>query len=121
MELEDMERQNSKSAVNESEKEEIARIYLKTHRQGKETLIAVCDSDLLGKQFREGNLHIDVYPDFYGEEEASLSEVENALLGATMANFVGCKAVRHAILLGYVDEENVLSIDGILYAQMVRM
>jgi hypothetical protein len=38
-----------------------------------------------------------------------------------MANFVGCKAVEHAISLGYVDSENVLSIDGILYAQMVRM
>lgn len=121
MEMEDIERQNGKSALDEGGEEEIARICLKVHRQGKETLIAVCDSDLLGKEFREGNLHIEVYPDFFGEEESSLSEVETALLGATMANFVGYKAVRQAILLGYVDEENVLSIDGILYAQMVRM
>ena len=40
---------------------------------------------------------------------------------ATMANFVGCKAVEHAISLGYVERDNVLSIDGVLYAQMVRM
>jgi hypothetical protein len=38
-----------------------------------------------------------------------------------MANFVGSKAVLHAISLGYVEKDNVLSIDGIPYAQMVRM
>jgi len=107
-------------AVKESE-EETAQICMKTYRQGKEILIAVCDSEILGCEFREGNLHIEVRSDFYGEEKASLSQVEEALRGATMANFVGCKAVKHAILLGYVDEENVLSIDGVLYAQMVRM
>jgi hypothetical protein len=34
---------------------------------------------------------------------------------------VGSKAVLHAISLGYVEKDNVLSIDGIPYAQMVRM
>jgi len=94
---------------------------LKTYQQGRETLIAVCDSDILGAKFKEGHLCIEVSPDFFGEEKATGSEVEMALLQATMANFVGCKAVEHAIRLGYVERENVLSIDGVLYAQMVRM
>jgi hypothetical protein len=103
--------------------EEIDRKYmcLKIHEQGKETLIAVCDCDILGKKFAEGHLHIEVSHDFFGDELASCSEIESALASATMANFVGCKAVEHAISLGYVEKENVLSIDGILYAQMVRM
>ena len=121
MEMEERTGQIGGKAVEERGEEQIAQICLKTYRQGKETLIAVCDSEILGCEFREGDLHIEVRSDFYGEERASLSEVEEALRGATMANFVGCKAVRHAILLGYVDEENVLSIDGVLYAQMVRM
>jgi hypothetical protein len=93
---------------------------LKIYKQGKETLIAACDYDILGKGFKEGDLHIEVSPDFFGAELATGSEVEDALAGATMANLVGCKTVEHAISLGYVDKENVLSIDGILYAQMVR-
>ena len=103
--------------------EEIERkdMCLKVHQQGRETLIAVCDSDILGEKFKEGHLCIEVSPDFFGDEKATGSEVEAALRGATMANFVGCKAVEHAIRLGYVERENVLSIDGVLYAQMVRM
>jgi len=96
-------------------------MYLKSHQQGRETLIAVCDCDILGKKFAEGHLKIEVSPDFFGGEKASCSEVKAALAAATMANFVGCKTVEHAISLGYVERDNVLSIDGVLYAQMVRM
>ncbi|MBN1235482.1 MAG: DUF424 family protein [Methanotrichaceae archaeon] len=106
---------------NMPEETERKEMYLKSYQQGKETLIAVCDCDILGKKFAEGHLKIDVSPDFFGEYKASCSDVEAALASATMANFVGCKTVEHAISLGYVDRDCVLSIDGILYAQMVRM
>jgi hypothetical protein len=94
---------------------------LKTHKQGSEVLIAVCDSDILGMKFAEGHLHLEVSLDFFGGDLATSHEIETALSRATMANFVGCKTVEHAISLGYVERENVLSIGGILYAQMVRM
>lgn len=104
-----------------SEEMDKKEMYMKTHEQGAETLIAVCDCDVLGRKFSEGQLRIDVSPDFFGGEKASCTEVTAALAGATMANFVGCRTVEHAISLGYVEKDNVLSIDGILYAQMVRM
>ncbi|VVB69138.1 Uncharacterised protein [uncultured archaeon] len=96
-------------------------MYLKTYRHGAEVLIAVCDIDILGKKFAEGHLQIEVSSDFFGRELASESQVESALYGATMANLVGCRAVEHAIRLGLVERENVLSIEGIPCAQMVRM
>jgi uncharacterized protein len=94
---------------------------LKVYRQGAEVLIAVCDSDLVGKKFAEGHLRLEVNKDFFGDEKVSSEEVEAALRSATIANFVGCCAVEQAICLGYVERENVLCIDGILCAQMVRM
>ncbi|HSD57183.1 MAG TPA: DUF424 family protein [Methanotrichaceae archaeon] len=94
---------------------------LKVYRQGAEVLVAVCDCDLLGKKFAEGRLRVEVNKDFFGEEKASPEEVEAALKKATIANFVGCCAVEQAIQLGYVERENVLCIDGVLCAQMVRM
>ena len=100
---------------------EIKEMYLKTYRQGADVLIAVCDCDILGKKFAEGHLQIEVSSDFFGRELASGPQVEAALCGATMANLVGCRAVEHAIRLGYVERENVLSIEGVLCAQMVRM
>ena len=96
-------------------------MYLKSHQHGAHTLIAVCDCDILGKKFKEGHLKIEVSPDFFAGEKASRSDVEAALAAATMANFVGSKTVEHAISLGYVERDFVLSIDGVLYAQMVRM
>jgi len=104
-----------------SEDSEIKEMYLKTYRQGAEVLIAVCDFDILGKKFAEGHLCIEVSSDFFGRELASGPQVEAALCRATMANLVGCRVVEHAIRLGYVERENVLSIEGVLCAQMVRM
>ena len=103
---------------NEMEKKEM---YLKTYQQGRETLVAVCDCDVLGCKFAEGQLRLDVSTDFFGGDMASCTEVEKALASATMANFVGPKTVEHAITLGYVEKDCVLSIGGVLYAQMVRM
>ena len=106
---------------NMPEETERKEMYLKSHQHGAHTLIAVCDCDILGKKFAQGHLKIEVSPDFFGGEKASCTEVEAALTKATMANFVGCKTVEHAISLGYVEKDCVLSIDGVLYAQMVRM
>lgn len=108
----------SDSMSEDAEKKEM---NLKVYRQGAEVLVAVCDSDLVGKRFTEGRLHVDVSKDFFGEERTSSEELEAALRSATIANFVGCCAVEQAIRLGYVERENVLCIDGILCAQMVRM
>ena len=107
--------------MNMSEETEKKEMYLKAYEQGRERLIAVCDCDILGRTFSEGQLRIDVSPDFFGSEKASCAEIEAALASATMANFVGHKTVQYAISLGYIEEDNVLSIDGVLYAQMVRM
>ena len=104
-----------------SEDSEIKELYLKIHQHGSEVLIAVCDCEILGKRFAEGHLKMEVSPDFFGENEASYCEVDAALAGATMANFAGSRAVEYAMRLGYVEKENVLSIQGIPCAQMVIM
>ena len=104
--------------MNEESKE---KMYLKAYKSGKETLIAVCDCEILGKRFEEGPLHIDVCADFFGNEMATPEEVERSLSNATIANFVGQFAVDFAIKRGYVDRENVLVIDGVPCAQMVLM
>jgi hypothetical protein len=108
------------SQTNETQTNEL-HMYLKTHRSGTEMLIAVCDCALMGKKFVEGHLRLEIQPDFYGDQKATMEDVESALAQATMANFVGEQAVSHAVRLGYVDKENVLVIKGIPCAQMVLM
>jgi hypothetical protein len=94
-------------------------MYLKTHRSGRDVLIAVCDCNLMGKKFAEGHLQVEICADFFGDELASTKDVEIALSAATIANLVGEQTVGQAVKLGYVAEENVLVIEGIPCAQMV--
>ncbi len=112
-----------KDSTNEATQEDAlaGEMYLKSYQQGSEVLVAICDCAILGKKFSEGHLKIEVSPDFFGGEIVSCAELEAALARATMANFVGKKTVEHAISLGYVERDNVLTIQGVLYAQMVRM
>ncbi len=92
---------------------------LKVYRVRGEVLVAVCDSDIVGKTFREGDLKIEVKESFYGEREVGEEEVIRALKMATIANITGRKAVELAIRIGIVDRENVLKIGDCWHAQMV--
>jgi len=92
---------------------------MKIYRIRGEVLVAVCDSELVGKTFREGNLKIEVKEDFYGTEDFDEKEVEEALKRATIANITGKKAVELAIRIGIVDKDRVLKIEDCLHAQMV--
>ena len=92
---------------------------MRVYRVKGEILVAVCDSDIVGKTFKEGELKIEVKEGFYGESEFNEEEVENALKKATIANITGKKAVSLAIKIGIVDKDNVLKIGDCLHAQMV--
>lgn len=94
---------------------------MKIYNLKGETLVAVCDSELVGKVFIEGNLKIEVKESFYGTEEFEEKEVVNALKKATIANITGEKAVKLAIKIGIVDKERVLTISGCPHAQMVLL
>ncbi len=92
---------------------------LKVYRVRGEVLVAVCDSEIVGRVFREGDLKIEVKEEFYGTEEVGEEEVKRALRQATIANITGRRAVELAIKMGIVDKNRVLKIGECLHAQMV--
>ena len=94
---------------------------MKVYRVKGEILVAVCDSDIVGKTFKEGELKIEVKEGFYGDSEFGEEEVKSALKKATIANITGKKAVNLAIKIGIIDKKNVLKIGDCLHAQMVVM
>lgn len=96
-------------------------IVCRIHEHGEENLVAACDRDLLGESFREGELRIEVEPEFYDGGEISAANLGKQLDHATIANLTGQETVRAAIDLGFVDEANVLEIDGVPHAQFVTM
>jgi hypothetical protein len=84
-------------------------------------LLSVCDADVLGDTFEDGELSLTVDPDFYDGDEATEAEVASRLAEASVANLVGTETVETAIEAGFIDEANVLELDGTLHAQYLRM
>jgi len=54
-------------------------------------------------------------------EEAGADAVADSLARATTANLVGEESVAVAVERGFVDEANVLDLDGTVHAQYLRM
>lgn len=96
-------------------------VYLKVFKDSKCTLVAVCDSGLLGETFREGKLRLEVKTDFYRGVAANISEALKAIDGADIANLVGPGIVEAAVQKGLVDSSAVVHISGVPHVQIVRM
>jgi len=95
-------------------------IRMKVYRQGKETLVAAADADLLGKTFREGKFKIEVGKFYEGDVVSEDGFISNLKL-ATIGNFVGRETVEAAIRAGFVSDGGILWIDGVPHAQFVLM
>ena len=95
----------------------IAKIHTATH----DALLAACDSDLVGKCYKEEGLQLDIREDFYGSVQVDESTFRNMLSGCTVANLCGRKVVDIAVEMGFVDEANVIIIGGIPHAQFAKM
>ncbi len=84
-------------------------------------LVAVCDSEILGETFEEGEVSLTVTEEFYGGEEVDDGVVVDSLSRATIANIVGTDAVELAVREGFIDEANVLEVGSTRHAQLLRM
>jgi len=95
-------------------------IRMKVYHQGRETLVAAADEDLIGKTFREGKFKIEVGA-FYEGERVTEEELRAHLGSATIGNFVGRETVEAAKKGGYATDEGILWIGGVPHAQYVVM
>lgn len=95
-------------------------IRMKVYHQGKETLVAAADEDIVGKTFREGKFKIEVGRFYEGEVVTEEAFIRHLGL-ATIGNFVGKETVEAAMRAGFVSEGGILWIDGVPHAQFVLM
>ncbi|MFB6218577.1 MAG: DUF424 domain-containing protein [Halobacteriaceae archaeon] len=96
-------------------------MILTERRTDRGLLVTVCDDEALGETYEDGNVSLTVTEEFYGGEQADADAVAAALAGASVANLVGTRAVELAVEEGFVEEENVLELDGTLHAQFLRL
>ncbi len=94
---------------------------MKIYKVKGEIMVAVCDEEIVGMDFREGELRLEIKEEFYGKDVFDEDEVKKALKQATIANISGEKAVKLAVSIGIIDKNRILRIGGCPHAQMVVM
>jgi hypothetical protein len=96
-------------------------MILNERRTEEGLLVSVCDPDVLGETFEDGDLSLTVSEEFYAGDEVDEEAVVDSLRRASVANIVGERSVTVAIDAGIVEEANVLAIEDTLHAQLLRL
>ena len=94
-------------------------VYVKTVRQGKDTLVAVCDAEILGMTLEGGRTPVCVSEPVYKGTLGNVEEALEAMGKATICNIVGKRIVEAAIEKGMVQKAAVIYLGDIPHAQLV--
>ena len=94
--------------------------YAKIHHAEGKVLVAICDEELLDKEFREGELVLSIPSSFYRGERVNLRRAIELILEADIAVVTGRRIVQALIKAGLATPESVLNIGGQLHLQIVK-
>jgi uncharacterized protein len=99
----------------------MSEVYLRTIKHGRDTLVAVCDYELLGQTLQGGRVPFKVSEEFYKGIPGSVEEAIAAMRHASISNLVGKKIVEAAIEKRLIHSRAVIYFGDIPHAQIVRM
>ncbi|MEM2103882.1 MAG: DUF424 family protein [Candidatus Bathyarchaeia archaeon] len=94
---------------------------MKLRKIGNNVLLSICDTDILGKTFRQEKIVFKVSEEFYKGVEVEIEEAIALIENSTIVNMVGKKVVQKAVEKGYVHPEAILDIEGVPHAQIVKL
>ncbi|MBW2996131.1 DUF424 family protein [Candidatus Woesearchaeota archaeon] len=94
----------------------IAKLH-KSH-EGR-VILAVCDSDIIGKCYEEGKKQLDLSSNFYKGEEMDEERILNLMKSVHIVNLCGEKAVKLGVKAGIIDKDRVIRIKGVPHAEGV--
>ena len=94
-------------------------MLIKIHKSYRD-IIAICDSDLIGKKFEQDKFQLDVKESFFNGEEISEEKAIELMSDfnkedATF-NIIGEKAINSAIKAGIISEQGIKKINNIPFA-----
>jgi uncharacterized protein len=93
-------------------------IQVKEHEDG---VVAIADSNLIGKEFEEENFCLKVTENFYKGEEKTRAEVVEIIRNSNNLNIVGEEAVKVALEEGFISQEDIKQIQGVPHVQIYNI
>ena len=96
-------------------------VYVKTMHRGRDTVVAVCDAELLGTTLEGGRAPFTVSESFYRGTLGYVEEAIQAMKQASICNLVGKKIVEAAIESKLVHRRAVIYFGDIPHAQTLKL
>ena len=96
-------------------------LYCKTYSVDNNTVLACCDKEVLGKNLKEGNYDVHIEEDFYRGEEINEEKLAELLKESNNINLFGKKSVGVALKQGLLSEKDIIKIEGIEHAVIMRL
>ncbi|MCV0373389.1 MAG: DUF424 domain-containing protein [Nitrosarchaeum sp.] len=87
----------------------------------KNTMLNICDFDLLGKDIVQGDLTMNISKSYYGGKIVNKDEAETLLKTSSIINMVGKDTVSLSIELGIGAENGVKVISGVPFLIVFQM
>lgn len=95
------------------------RFSYKKYSTQDERMLAICDSEILGRKLEEEDICIEVSEEFYSDKECGEKEAVELIASSTIVNAVGRNIVNVMIDNRLADNSSVLYIRGVPHVQTV--
>lgn len=98
------------------------KVYVKVHEtpeQGR--VLAVCDSDIIGKTLKGEEISFSVSEDFYKGDLVDMDRLLDLLGDEGNVNMVGNSVIDFAVRNGIIDSRSIIIIGDVKHTQLYRV
>ena len=86
---------------------------VRTNNYQKQSMLNICDADLLGKKIIQNDLTVHISKNYYGDRFVEKDEAESLLKNSSIINMAGKETVSLALTLGIASENAVKMISDV--------
>ncbi|MFH1787469.1 MAG: DUF424 domain-containing protein [archaeon] len=94
-------------------------ILIKIHKSYR-YVVAICDSELLGKKFEQGRFQLDIKESFFKgkktSKEKTIQTMKKMSIEDSTFNIIGEKSITCALEAGIISKEGIKTIQDIPFA-----
>ncbi len=87
----------------------------------EQNMLAICDADILGKTFEEGEIKIEIKTSFYHEEICDEKKAIELIKAADNVNACGKRIIEIMLRNNLIDQDKILLIENMPHAQIIKI
>ncbi len=94
---------------------------VKVSNYQKNSMLNICDVELLGKKISQDELNMNISQSYYGEKLVDKEEAKSLLQNSSIINMVGKNAVSLSIELGIGSESGIKTISDVPFLLVFKV